>query len=268
MKNIKESVRKGEKLIGTIIVSSSPVNVEISGYLKYDFVLIDSEHARTSPYETEMENLIRAADAADITPVVRITGNDLSQAKKAIDFGAKGVICPFINNKEDAKRLVDACFYPPLGNKGGAPVVRATQYGVMPWYKHVDQINENLIIMPIIERLEAIKNLDEIFSVKGINSVLLGPFDLAIELGVRPKGTTAVEQTLGMLTDNTVVEYMNKITEAAHRKGVAVANIAWSAEDAINNFKRGVDIVGITGDNNMFVEIAKRYIETIRNGIK
>jgi len=78
MKKIKESLSRGEVLSGTIIVSSSPVNVEISGYLGYDFTFIDAEHSPTTPYGRDMENLIRAAYVADIVPFCRVSCNDVA----------------------------------------------------------------------------------------------------------------------------------------------------------------------------------------------
>jgi len=86
MKNLKRALSNGEIMWGVIILSSSPVNIGISGYLGYDFAFIDSEHAAASPYGMEMENLIGAADAADITPVVRVIENNLSQIRKPLDF--------------------------------------------------------------------------------------------------------------------------------------------------------------------------------------
>lgn len=268
MKNLKQALGNGEVLWGSIIVSSSPINVEISGYLGYDFALIDSEHASAGPHGIEMETLIRAADAGNITPVVRVIENNLSQIRKVLDFGAKGIIAPFINTKEDAKKLVDACFYPPEGNRGGAPVVRATKYGVMGWFDYMEMSNRELIVMPIIERMKGVENLEEILSVKGINSILFGPFDLAIELGIRPRGGIAVSETVRMLTDPVIYKHMDYVISTCKKFKVPVANIAWSVESALEMVRRGIQIIAFTGDNNMFVEIAKKYIDDARAGMK
>lgn len=267
MKDLIEAARKGEKLLGTIIVSSSPVNVEISGYLGYDFVLIDSEHATASPFGEEMENLIRAAYAADITPIVRIIKNDRAQIRKVLDFGAKGIVSPFMNTVEDAKSFVSECLFPPEGNRGGAPVVRATKYGAVSWSEYVKRANEETIIMGIIERKQGLENMDQICSVKGLNSILCGPFDLAMELGIRPKGEQAVSETLQMLTDPQILRHMDTMINTARRHGLIVGNISWGVESSIDMFKRGCHFVALTGDNNMFIEIAKKYKVDITNGL-
>lgn len=264
MKNLKETAARGEPILGSIIVSSNPANIEISGYLGYDFVLIDSEHATASPFGSEMENLIRAAYAADITPIVRVINNDRSQIRKVLDFGAKGIVCPFMNTKEDAKKFVSECLFPPEGNRGGAPVVRATKYGAISWSEYVKQANEETIIMGIIERMQGLENMDEICSVKGLNAILCGPFDLAMELNIRPKGDLAVGETLKMLTDPLILKHMDTMISTARKHGLVVGNIAWSAESAADMIKRGCHFVALTGDNNMFIEIAKKYRDDFR----
>jgi 4-hydroxy-2-oxoheptanedioate aldolase len=268
VKNLIEAAKRGEPLVGTVIVSSSPANVEISGYLGYDFVFIDTEHAPVSPVGTELENLIRAAYAADITPVVRVVNNERSQIRKVLDFGAKGIICPFMNTKEDAQRFVSECLFPPEGNRGGAPVVRATKYGAISWSEYVKKANEETVICGIIERKQALQNMDEICSVKGLNAILCGPFDLAMELNIRPKGELAVSETLQMLTDPTVLKHVDTMIATAKRHRLVVGNIAWSAENAVDMLRRGCNFVAITGDNNMFIEIAKRYRDDIRRLLK
>lgn len=267
MKNLRKALEQGEVLWGTIIVSSSPINVEISGYVGYDFVFIDSEHATTGPYGADMEHLIRAAYAADIVPICRVVKNDPAQIKKCLDFGAKGIIAPSINNKEDARQLVDACLFPPKGNRGGCPVVRATKYGAMGWFDYMDQSNEETIIMPIIERMEGIENLVDITSVEGINAVLFGPFDLAIELGIRPAGGDALNETVRMLTDPRIYEHMEYVIKTCNQRDIPVANVAWSVDSGLEMIEKGCRIIGFTGDNNMFYEIAKQYLDRAREGL-
>jgi len=268
LKNLKEAAKNGEPLLGCVIVSSSPENIEIAGYLGYDFVFIDTEHAPASPFGTELENLIRAAYAADVTPIVRLIHNERSEIRKVLDFGAKGIVCPFMNTKAEAEKFVSECLFPPEGNRGGAPVVRATKFGAVSWSEYVKKANEETLIIGIIERMEGLRNMDEICSVKGLSGILCGPFDLAMELNIRPKGEFAVSETLQMLTDPTIVKHVDTMISTARRHGLVVGNIAWSAQNAVDNFKAGCHYVALTGDNNMFIEIAKKYRDDIRRLLK
>jgi len=260
MKDLKRALQSGEILFGTIITSGNSANIEISGYLGYDYVFIDSEHAPTSPLGKEMEELIRAAYAADITPLVRVVRNDISQIRKVLDFGARGVIAPFINTKEDAKMLVNACLFPPEGDRGACPGIRPTKYGAMSWFEYMKKSNEEMIIAPILERLEGVQNVEEICSVKGINLIFLGFFDLAIELGLKPKGESAISETAELLTDPVIEKYTDTLIRIARQKGVYVANIATDAKSALNLVKRGCQVIASPPDTNMFVAVAKNYL--------
>ncbi len=267
MENIKKKIEQGQVVWGTIIVSSSEVNVEISGYVGYDFTFIDTEHASAGPYGKEIESLIRAAYAADIFPLCRVVENNMAQIKKCLDFGTKGIIAPFINCKEDAEKLVDACLFPPKGNRGGCPGVRAQKYGSVPWFEFMEKSNQDLVIMPVIERMEAITNLEDILSVEGINAVLFGPFDLGIELGIRPKGNDVISETVAILTDSKIYEYMDYVIKTCKSNNVPVANIAWDVASAIEMVRRGCSIIGFTTDNNMFYQISKKYLDDARSEI-
>ena len=268
MKNLKEALSKGEVLWGEIILSASPVNIEISGYLGYDFAFIDCEHASASPYGIEMENLIRAAEAANIVPLVRVIENNLSQIRKPLDFGAKGIIAPLISTKADAARLVDSCLYPPDGNRGACPGARATKYGAMEWFEYMEKANRELFIGPIIERLRGIENLEEILSVKGISAIFFGPFDLAIELGIKPQKEKEGGGTVSVLRNPVMDRHLEYLISTCKKYGVPVGTVAWDVDSAMEMVKRGSQIVSISTDNNMFAETAKMYIDSVREGLK
>lgn len=268
MKDIKKALKNGEVLFGTIICSGNPANVEISGYLGYDFVFIDSEHATPSPYGREMEELIRAAYAADIFPIVRVIRNDVSQIRKVVDFGAKGVIAPFIRTREEAEQVVSACFFPPEGDRGACPGIRPTKYGAMSWFDYVKQSNEEMVASVILERLQGVQNVAEICSVKGISVVWCGFFDLVMELGIRPKGDTAIAETAGMLADPTIERYTDDVIRAATEKGVYVANFISDPKSAVALVKRGCRLIASPPDTNMFTAVAKEFLEESRAVVK
>lgn len=264
MENIRKKLATGSVVYGTIVVSSSPVNVEISGYANYDFTFIDTEHASAGPYGKDIENLIRAAYAADIAPFCRVTHNSPSQIKKCLDFGAKGIIAPFINNKKEAQKFADACYFSPKGTRGGCPGVRAQKYGAISWFDFVEQSNDELIVMPVIESMEAIDNLEPILSVEGINAALFGPFDLSIQLGVKPEKSGVITETLSMLTDNRILDLMDFFIKTCIDNNVFAGNIAWDVESAIEMSQKGCKIIAFTTDNNIYFNSIKQYLEDVQ----
>lgn len=267
MKDIKKALKNGEVIFGTIIGSGNPDNIEISGYVGYDFVFIDLEHGTPSPLGKEAKDLIRAAYAADITPLVRVVNNDAGQIKKVLDAGAKGIIAPFISTQEEAKKLVDACLYPPEGNRGASPGVRAAKFGAMSWFEYVKKSNEELIIAPIVERMQGIRNIEKICSVQGINLIFCGFLDLAMELGIKPKGESAFSELEEVLTDTAIEGYTDTLIRTATEKGVYVANTVTSAESALDLVRRGCRVITSPPDTCMFVGIAKKFLEDAKSKI-
>jgi 2-keto-3-deoxy-L-rhamnonate aldolase RhmA len=250
MKSLKASLATGDVLLGSFIMTGNCAAIELSGHLGFDFVVIDCEHGVVSPFGQELLDLIRAAYAADIPAFVRVIENDLSQIRKALDFGAKGVIVPLINSEEDAQRMVDVCLYPPDGSRGRCPIVPAARFGVSDWTQFRRVSNDELILMPIIETVQAVEHVEKILSVVGISGVLYGPVDLAGELGVEmghPK----------------LQEYSGHIKSACEKSKKLFANLAWSVESAVQMANAGSQLVAVT-DITMFTEAAKRYLDSVK----
>ena len=111
---------------GTWLTIYSEAIAEILSRAGYDWITIDLEHTAISL--TQAEKLIRVIDLCGVKPIVRVSSNNSAEIKKILDFGAKGIIIPMINNVEDAKKAISACFYPPLGSRGMG-LYRAQGYG-------------------------------------------------------------------------------------------------------------------------------------------
>ena len=117
------------------------------------------------------------------SPVVRVSANRADLICFALDIGARGIIVPMVNTKEEAEAMVRACKYSPAGDRSNAGV--RGEWGETKGYRdYLDTVNRDLLIVPMIETQQAIDNIDEILSVPGIDVLLVGPSDLSIELGV------------------------------------------------------------------------------------
>jgi len=137
MKNIKKALKNGEVVVGVCCDISDPSVVEILGQSGWDYVIINCEGGTCSPFGAELENMIRAAYLADITPVVKVPENNAAMIAAAVKMGAKIVEVPKVNKKEDAIRAIKAVKYPPQGERMTCWGVPATGYGAVPWSKHV-----------------------------------------------------------------------------------------------------------------------------------
>jgi 4-hydroxy-2-oxoheptanedioate aldolase len=257
MKHVPTALRRGETLIGPFSVSGSPTLVETIGYAGFDFVIIDCEHASTSAFGSELEGLVRAACAADIAPLVRVTKNDPGQILKALNFGAQIVIVPHVNTAEEARATVRAGKYAPVGRRSSAPPVRAAKHGFIPWAEFHRQQLEDTLIFPLLEEEEALRNTKEIVAVPGIGGIFFGPFDLAVSRG-HPAGAfdLATNQKERQL-----------VYSAAKAKGLPIADLAWDIESATEMAKLGAQLIALGTDVTMFANACrslKEGTETVR----
>jgi 2-keto-3-deoxy-L-rhamnonate aldolase RhmA len=175
----RDKLRLGTPCLGTCVTFSDPTVTEaLSGVL--DFVWIDTEH---NPLSLEsVQAHIMATKGTATTPLVRVPWNDPVLIKPVLDIGAAGVIVPLIKTADDARRAVAACLYPPEGVRGYGPR-RPSNYGRDGGPAYCRAANEAVIIIVQIEHVDAVRNIDEILSVPGLTTVVIGPNDLAGSLG-------------------------------------------------------------------------------------
>ena len=178
MKNLlKEKLKDGRPLIGTFVGLGHPDVTETLSRIGYDWLVLDAEHA---PLSMEiMQGMMQAMNGTECTPIVRPPWNDMVAIKQVLDIGAHGVLVPWVNTKEDAEYAVRACKYPPEGLRGCGPR-RASLFD--PAY--LKTANEELLIIAQIETREAVRNLDDIIGVDGIDACYIGPMDLSLSYGL------------------------------------------------------------------------------------
>ena len=186
MRSLRERLDNKEVLIGPISLIGSPIVVEIFGHLAFDLLFIDTEHAPTSPYGTELEAMLRAAAAANIPAIVRPTEPRPGAILKALNFGAQGIWVTHVQSRADAEAAAAACRYPPDGSRSAVPTNRSAKYGVEDWDTYRVRVNRETLVLPIVESRKGIQNVEEIAATPGVDVIQFGPFDLSVDLGLPP----------------------------------------------------------------------------------
>ncbi len=171
-------LRSGRRLRGVFNSLPSPAIVEMCGYAGFDFVIIDNEHG-SAGFETT-ENMLRAARASGIVPVVRCLRHDIS---RVLDMGASAVQIPMVASAEEARDLVQQVRYPRDGRRGSAFSPRAAGYGAYPGVSHTERSNAGIALIVMVETPEAVQQAAEIAGVPGIDAVFVGPNDLSHAMG-------------------------------------------------------------------------------------
>lgn len=177
---MKRRLNKKELTIGSWITIGHPTVAEIMAKSGFDWLVVDMEHSALSM--AQCQDLIRVIDLCRVVPFVRVGANDALLIKQAMDAGAHGVIVPMVNTSEDARKAVSAVKYPPVGTRG-VGLARAQGYGTT-FREYQEWVEKESMVIVQIETKEAVKNLEDILSVKGVDAFMVGPYDLSGSLGV------------------------------------------------------------------------------------
>jgi 4-hydroxy-2-oxoheptanedioate aldolase len=178
---LKSALKDSRLVFGLLNSIPFPLIVEMIGYAGYDFVILDMEHVGVNP-ET-LENMIRAAECAGITPLVRVASVAPDTIMRVLDCGAQGIVAPHIRSRSDAEQAVAASRYHPLGNRG-ITGGRTTGFGTIDLPTYFERANQEIMVVAMIEDRDGVDNIEEIVAVPGIDMVLEGAIDLSQSLGV------------------------------------------------------------------------------------
>lgn len=176
----KEKLRQGEVQIGLWLSSTTSYMAEIAATSGYDWLLLDGEHAPNTVQD--LYHQLQAVAPYASHPVIRPIEGSKSLIKQALDIGAQTLLIPMVDTAEQARQVVSAMRYPPVGERGvGASVARAARWGRVENY--MAQANDSLCLLVQVESKAALENLDAILDVEGIDGVFIGPADLSASLG-------------------------------------------------------------------------------------
>lgn len=179
---VKAAMRAGRKAYGYTLPFPSPWVIDILGKLDFDYVFIDGEHG---PFDlAALEELCRTAELHRVTTVARVPDLGSSTILRYLDRGIMGIMGPHVASAADARQLVRACRFGPLGERsfGGN---RGTDYnaGIVDKAAYYREANEQLLVLALLEDAAVLDNLDAILAVEGIDLYGIGPHDFAQSLG-------------------------------------------------------------------------------------
>jgi 4-hydroxy-2-oxoheptanedioate aldolase len=195
--------------------------------------------------------MLQAISTTDTVPVVRVPWLEPGILMKTLDAGAYAVICPMVNTREDAQRLVAYTNYAPQGTRSFGPV-RATLYGGADYFRHA---NRTIVRFAMIETAQALDNLDAILSVEGLDAVYIGPSDLSISLGCQP-AFDELEPRAAQAVDH--------ILARAQHHGVVAGIHNGTPEAALARIARGFRFVTISSDARLLAAGAQQILSKMR----
>lgn len=192
---LKERLMRRQTVLGSWITLAHPSIPEIMANAGFDFLVIDMEHSVIEL--SDAQRLIQSIEAQGIVPFVRIGEINSNLIKRVLDAGACGIIAPLVKNAEDVKKVVQASYYPPKGGRG-VGLARAQKYG-FGFESYKIRQKDEIIIVALIEHIQAIENLESILEVQDLDATMIGPYDLSGSLGFpgeydRPEVKSAIKR--------------------------------------------------------------------------
>jgi 2-keto-3-deoxy-L-rhamnonate aldolase RhmA len=237
MNKFRKALLENELSLGAWVQIGNPSVGEIFARSGFDWVCVDLEHGIIDL--ESMANIFRAIDKYDCVPVARLPYNDPIWIHRVLDAGAGGLIIPMVNSAEEAERGVREAKYPPTGTRGFG-YSRANSHGV-DFDEYIASANEDIAIVAQIEHKDAIREIDAILAVDGVDGVFIGPYDLSGSMGI-PGQFDAPEMVAAMK------KYLAACASAGKCAGTHIVrpnedNIAAAVADGYKLIALGVDTV-------------------------
>jgi 4-hydroxy-2-oxoheptanedioate aldolase len=249
MKNLKRRLKKGETLTGCWINLGSPLTAEIVGLAGFDWGLIDLEHGAGT--ESDVLHQLQALEHTPIAPIIRVESFERQRIHRMLDLGAEGIMCPRINNVDEAKKFVSGLSYPPEGQRGVAKMVRATGFG-KKFDTYFKEMKENIIGIVQVETPGILKHLDEIAAIDDVDILFVGPADLSMALGI-----------FGQFDHPVFIDALRATVNAAEKAGKATGILLFNPDDFIKYREMGIRFIACGADATFVVNGAHEMVNKL-----
>jgi len=237
--------------VGTWLKIASTEPAEIMAFAGFDFVVVDLEHA---PLDlVTAYRLINTAAALGMTPIVRVPDKTPSTIQKILDAGAMGILVPHVDTVEEAAAVGRACRFPPHGVRGAGGTSRAGAWGLRPNAEYLAAGNDDVLCIPQLESVEAIKAAPEMLALDTVDAVFVGAADLSMSMGSTP----ASPDVLDLIAAASAAAH-----DAGKRCGLAFGGAPEKAAQAVRD---GCDFVLLSNDTTMLADAARGLVRAFRD---
>jgi 2-keto-3-deoxy-L-rhamnonate aldolase RhmA len=238
----------GTAPLGTWLMSGSPIVAEAMGRAGFAWGVVDMEHA---PLDLgHVVAILQALAGTPMVPVTRVPWNDTVTIKRVLDAGAQTLLVPFVQDAAEAARAVAATRYPPEGVRGMAGMSRASAFGTA--VDHYTNANRNVAVIVQLESRDAVRNLEVIAAVPGVEGLFLGPADLSGSLGVT-----------GRMDHPDVLAAMADAARRARAAGRWIGTVGGNAQTVRQYRDMGYDFVAVASDLGLAMRGATSLVQEL-----
>lgn len=241
-------LKKGELLLGTILTLPSPEVAELLSLSGLDWLFVDMEH--TAIDIQDVQRILQAV-GKDFPCLVRVPSMDEALIKKVLDTGPSGIIVPHVNTDREVEKIVRWCRYPPDGTRSTG-ISRAQGYG-FHLEDYMASANENLAVIPQVEHVDAVEDIDSFVKVSGLSAVFVGPYDLSGSIG-----------KLGKVEDPEVQDMIKRVKDACSEVGLAAGIFGKDTEAAKRYKDMGYSLLAVGVETSFFSTSVREMVLSLR----
>ncbi len=244
---VRDKIMRGEVSLGSWLNLVSPTSAELMARAGYEWLVVDAEHSQWDMDSTA--HAFRAIQAGGAVPLARTWSHDHTAIGRLLDAGAMGIVVPHVSTPEQAEAIASAMRYPPVGTRSAGS--GRAQF-VIDDYRN--EINDAILVIPQIEDMEGVNNIEAIMSVEGVDVAYLGPNDLAISMGL-----TADQHWKHPAHLDALAAVLEGATKCGKPAGLPVMDIEWG--------KRVIDqgflMVDLSNDLRMLQTAATNWLNEL-----
>ena len=241
--------QEGKAAVNGWLAIANSFSTEVMAHQGWDALTIDLQHG-VIDYPA-MVTMLQAISTTPTVPVVRVPWLEPGIIMKSLDAGAYGIICPMVNTREEAQKLVAYTNYAPRGTRSFGPV-RALYYGGADY---PERANDTLVRFAMIETAQALDNLDSILSVEGLDAIYIGPSDLSLALGCKPVFDDV---------DPPVAQAIAHILARAQAHGVKAGIHNGRPDVALARIAKGFSFVTVASDARLLAAGSQQILSAMR----
>lgn len=248
---VKRALKAGQPQVGTWLSLGSIVAARYLARTGLPWLTVDIEHTHTD-IQTAAHMFGAIADAGCV-PLARVPASRHDHIKSVLDCGAMGIVVPMVMDVAEARSIVAACKYPPIGNRSVGGGLHALNYGTSS-ENYFSQADNEILIVIQTEHISAVEQADEIYAVPGLDAVFVGPNDLAASMR-KPDGTPPSKAQME--------ETLTRIREAAKRQNLPCGLHVYSPADAQRRIAEGWQFIAVGSELRFMLDGAEQLVQAL-----
>lgn len=246
MSGIREKLRNGDVVLGQMVLELfTPGIGPMLAACGMEFVLFDMEHGRCDI--GLLAEMIASCRGSDIVPLARVPDLNFAPLSRVLDLGARGVMVPRVETREQAEAVVRELKYAPQGNRGVALGVAHDLYraGTPEFFA---KTNDEIVVILLLETAKAFENLEAIVSVPGVDVAWMGHYDLTVSMGIPAQ-----------FDHPRFLEAMDALVAVCKKHGVAPGFLPPTQEAAVHWIAKGFRMISLGSDIGLFLDGVRRF---------